>query len=302
MSRQIVYLSPSRVGTRESCPRMYYYQYVLKWRPAAQSATLLYGSAIHTAIESVLYAQAVGRQIDGGHSFVNAWHESIAAVSVNYSDGWDENSLKECGLRSMAEFQIRWTESGNQPFLDKRGAPVIERAIAVDVGQGVILRMKLDALVITPELKVEIIDWKTPRNPSPEGYVLVADQTLAYQMGVEAIGDELGLDKIDGVGFVELFKKKRGAEVCFQQHATRRPNSQVDEFVTKLHWTANEIRNNYYPRKAGMAFNSSCSLCTFVNHCHNGTFEGINMDSVKSSMEDEKGKALTLVPTIDIAA
>ena len=210
MIGQVVYLSPSRVATRESCPRMDYYKYVLKWRAAFEPATLLYGTAVHAGIEASLHAQATGRRQDPCSVFSQVWMHSISEKTVKYSDGWDADSLAACGMRSLAEFQKQWDERGYEPFIDRHGRPVIERSIAVDIGGGVVLRMMLDVLALTPDLKINVLDHKTPRNPSPEGFALVADQTLAYQMGVEAIGAELGLSKIDGVGFIELFMIRLG--------------------------------------------------------------------------------------------
>jgi len=298
----VVYLSPSRALTWEACKRQYWYQYILRWKPSFESATLLYGSAIHLAIEMWLRGLVLGHNVDAGAVFSKAYLDSVAGKRVQYTDDWDETSLIQCGLRSLAEFQKEWIERGYQPFIDLQGEPVLEREIAVDIGCGVILRMKMDCLALTPEILIKVIDWKTPKQAAPEGFALVADQTLAYQLGVEAIGPELGFTHIDGVGFVEIFKKKRGASVSFDQETGRRPNGQVEEYVKKLQGYAEEIRSsNFYPRKAGQAFGSPCGLCNFRSHCHKGEYEGIDMESVQKSMESNRGRQLSLVPTVRAA-
>lgn len=284
MNASTLYLSPSKVATYEMCPRMYQYQYELRWKPLAESATLLYGTAMHTALEQHLFAQVKGGYVSPKDAFVEAWRNNIRDVSVKYTDKWDALSLEACGTRSANLFEARWTEQGYQVCVDPKGVPLLETSLLLDLGDGVIFRLKLDVVFTTPAGLVNVGDFKTPRNPGPENFAYVADQTLAYQVAVESHGEALGIDRVDEVRFIEIYKAKRDNKISFDCVAPRRPDDQVEEYLDKVRHIAAAIRAKQFPRKAGMSFNSPCQMCDFAAHCARNELGDIDPESVQKSL------------------
>jgi CRISPR/Cas system-associated exonuclease Cas4 (RecB family) len=201
------YLSPSRVACYEMCPRKYHYEYVLGWKPQDVSATLEFGSAVHAGGEAMLKADAIGQKVSPVDTFVATWRNATATKSIKYSKDWDAQAMESVGTSMLLNFASIWAESGNQVMLDKAGEPLVERAMSIDCGDGVILRMKMDLVYMDANGQIVVADLKTPRAESPEDFAYLADQTCAYQVGVEST-PEFGIECIDAVQFIELLKLK----------------------------------------------------------------------------------------------
>jgi hypothetical protein len=189
----------------------------------------------------------------------------------------------------LRNFQDAWSESGGQVMLDPQGEPLVEREMTVDCGENIHLRMKMDLVYIDADGQIVVADLKSPRAESPEDFAYAADQVTAYQIGVESTST-FGIDRIDAVQFIELLKLKSKAHTSFATRAPRRPEIQVQEYLEKVRHTAKNIRAGYFPRRAGMAFNTPCGMCEMKSHCYHGTFDGIDMISVKNSFAKLSGQ------------
>jgi len=277
-----LYLSPSKVANYEACGKKYQYESVYGWKPQARSATLEFGSAIHAGAEVMLKANALGRRESPVDPFIAAWRAATATMELKYSSGWDAASMENTGTTMLRGFEQAWYEHGGQVMLDPKGVPLVEREMTIDCGENIHLRMKMDLVYVDADGEIVVADLKSPRAESPEDFAFAADQVVAYQMGVEST-PEFGIERIDAVQFIELLKLKTKARTSFETRAPRRPDEQVQEYLKKVRHVARDIREEYFPRRAGMAYNTPCSMCEMKSHCFFGNFDGIDIASVKET-------------------
>src|SRR5690606_24919605 len=146
----------------------------------------------------------------------------------------------------------------------------IERDLEVDLGNGVRLRNKLDLAVFDRHGRFGVPDVKSTKSASSQEFTLQADQLTAYQLAVLAHAKELGLPEVEFVGFWEFLKrsvpkrisgKAQGPVINAPEEVRARTQKALEEYLSKVHHVARQVRAGWFPKTPRMAFNSPCSLC-----------------------------------------
>jgi len=285
----------------ETCPRQYFYHYILKWRPLGISANLVFGTVVHRAIEGFLIGQHEVKPVDPVALFDQLWQQHTQ-TEIHYGAKWTSEDLVKVGRSLLAQFVPAWHEQGLAPLIDRDNKPAVELDLNLPIGNDIEIACRIDLLAMTPEGKVRVVDFKTPAQPCDEGYTLVADQTLAYQVVADHDKDRLGIEQVDEIQFVELVKQKSKPRVIFGEPVPRRPDEQVEEYLNKVSDTAQLIRRERFPRRAGMAHATSCAMCDYRLHCQTGSVAELDMASLVTSFPSSRRPRGDGRPVLDAAA
>ena len=184
--------SYSRLGTFDSCPRKYYYQYVakikLEERPEGIEAFL--GSRVHDALEKLYRDHSNGKTLTKDElvaCFHDEWqkqfHDRIAIVKEEYT----ADDYQRVGVKALEDYYDRHTPFDQSQTLD------LEKRVLIDVhGDG---RFKLkgfiDRLSQRTDGTFEIHDYKTS-GKLPSQAEMDGDKQLAlYQLGISDLWDDV---------------------------------------------------------------------------------------------------------------
>lgn len=267
----IIKLRPSDVLAFEQCPKAH----ALRkegWRPYKVSANLIFGTLIHRVIEARLLGDVNDSEVE--ELFAREFARERATQPINFSSRMPPEKMEEMGRALVASFVEEWPKFGLEPVLDpKDGKPFMERRLEVDLGDDVVLSAQFDMLAWDREANLIVVDFKTASSEAKPEFLTLADQLTAYQAVVDAWANGLGLPAVGKVGFVEGLK--RAAPKWHLKLAPRRSEEQVDEYLNKVRFVADQIRAGRIFRRSLMAWNSPCGLCDFSKLCAEGSDEGL---------------------------
>lgn len=128
---ELNHLSYSSISTWLICPRSWKYKYIEKV-PTPTSASLIFGSAIHDAVEKYIEARSSGQSTPLKQLWPTAWNTQL---ENSQSIAWDDNtpeSLYNEGLRMLCAPDIVKAIDNLTCLVDEHG-PYIERKIELRV-------------------------------------------------------------------------------------------------------------------------------------------------------------------------
>ena len=271
-----VRLGASRLQTYETCERQYYFQYVEKIKTTYTDANLAFGHAMHTATEAWLRGLYASNPIDIAERFSKAWHDQLETQEIQFSTEWTDTKMRDAGLMLAERFPPFWRTTGFVVLQDSLG-PIMERELHVPLDEFILVN-KTDLVVGTEDGQVISFDTKTPRQLSPEGFVHLAEQLTISQIALEHHGAALGIERVDGLGYIEGVKKPvpktsrgEGPTWHVSEISPRRSDADVREYLQKCAWRARQIRAGQFPKRPGYAHNSPCNgMCRYRRYCQNG--------------------------------
>lgn len=249
------YISFSAIRTYQSCPLRYFFRYVAGLPERTTSASLVFGSALHRALELHFREVMSGSEPPG-----------VEQMLAEYQAGWRE---RDSGF-------VRFGSSETREGLDGLAARMLAKfhGSAVAAPQGRILAIeetlrgatipglpdllaRVDLIVDEPDALV-INDWKTARCKwSAEQVEESAEQLLLYA--------DLARDMAPGkplrIQFTVLTKTK---DVTIDTHAMPAENSRLyrtKKMVERV-WKAIE-GEHFYPSPSPM----NCPSCAYRDVC-----------------------------------
>jgi len=288
MALQKVYVSPSKLADLETCGFMYAKKHIERWKEETVSHALVFGSAFDDTIDCYLRNKLIGVEIDIVGTFEMLWDERTSKEAVAYSSTTSSTEMRQMGGMMASRFPEAWDATGYSIALDPEGEPIMQRNLEIELPHNIVLRTKLDLVVKTREDKILLMDLKTAAAIYPEFLTPLSEQLTAYQIAVEAHGPSLGIEKLDGLGFIEAIKRKvpkrdgQGPTVEAPVVAPRRTDVQVAEYLQKVQWAVEDIRRGRFPRRPRAGYNTPCALCFMQNYCAFGETEGIVMPELKN--------------------
>jgi putative RecB family exonuclease len=228
------HFSASAIGKYLRCPRAYRYRYVDHRIGESRSSSLVYGSAIHTALAAYFTAL---RNIDPEPSleelcdvFRGAWAENLDdGPPVLFGDDEDADKLTDLGMRMLEVFLkkaplYRDVVEIEMPFSvelsDPETGEVLPRLVGV-----------FDAVVREREGRYAILEHKTAAKRWTEDKLAFDHQITAYSYAA----DQLGLQNAQVVVHV-LLKTKNPDLVLYRPHrsdADRRDLIDIVRGITK---------------------------------------------------------------------
>lgn len=238
-------LSPTGALQYESCPKQYELAHVRRIRPERRPANLVFGQVVHLVVEEWIKGWMAGRPFDPAAMFDREWHAAREAEGIDYSATQSPRALAETGRALVSRFAGRWPGFERLPALDRYGEPLIERELEVRVGPDLTYAGKPDLIVFDPRGRLECLDFKTSRAPVDPGWLAAADQLTGYQILLDAHAGRLGVPRVERLGLLELVKrtaKGEGPEVRAPVSVGRRSPAEVEAYLDKLRWMAEDIR------------------------------------------------------------
>ena len=249
------YLSFSSIRTYQTCPLKYFFKYIAGLPEESVSASLVFGSAIHRAIEHLYRQQMIGGAAPG-----------VDELLTHYQAEWQERDAKpvrfgrEDDAAALTDLAARMLTAFRESELAKPSGTIL--AIEEELRGPLIPGLpdilgRVDLIVETPnELLVQ--DWKTSRSRwSAEQAEEAAEQLLLYS--------ELAADFAPGkpvrIEFAVLTKTKT---VAIEQHSVAVQRAPVDRMKRVVERVWNAINSeHFYPAPSPLA----CGGCPFRDPC-----------------------------------
>lgn len=279
-----IYLSHSAREMYTTCGRKYKFSHVDRLESQHESANLGFGKAVHRGCEVFLIHDATGEFIaDPIQEFHRVWNEFCDTRIVEYSSRWDREKLSETGEILVQKFMDDWKQMGLMVVLDANGQPVLERKLRIELPDDVIYTAVLDILAMTQDGKILVVDIKTPGVKGFDGFTTMSEQLLGYQVVVDAHAESLGVGRVDGRVFYNLYKvpvpktgRGEGPRVLPFDPVGRANPADIADWINETVAIANDIRNGRFPKRPGDSFNTPCGMCTeYYKACATGDYEGL---------------------------
>ena len=250
------YISFSAIRTYQACPLRYFFKYVEGLPEESVAATLVFGAAVHRAIEHHF------RELLAGNGPPSA--EALLAV---YRLGWKERQDmairfgKEEDAASLHDLAKRMIGAFTRSNLARPASRIlaVEERLRGNIIPGVPdLVGCLDLLIETSE-ELVITDWKTSRSRwSVQQAEEAAEQLLLYS---ELVGD-FAPGKPVRLQFAVLTKTRHVSLDCHSQLVDLRRAARTKRVIQKV-WQAIEA-GHFYPAPSPM----NCGGCPYRGPCH----------------------------------
>lgn len=248
------YISFSAIRTYQQCPLRYYFRYIAGIPEETVSAALVFGSAIHRAIE---------------HHFRRLLETNYPATEgellSEYRAEWQEQSLpirfsKEEQVESFNGLATRMLAAFVQSELAKPAGKIlaIEESLRGEIIPGLPdLLGKVD-LIVETSTELVISDWKTARSKYTRDQV---DESAAQLRLYGELAKDFAPSKRLRLQFGVLTKTK---EVSIDSHGFRFDQTQLDRTkqIIQQVWTAIQAEH-FYPAPSQM----NCPGCPYREPC-----------------------------------
>lgn len=231
-------LSHSSISLYVQCPLKYKFQYIdgLNEKPRSY---LNFGSSVHSALEYFF-----------GEKFFTP--PSLEEVLLHYKENW------ESGGYATKEEEEKYFKEGKhiiKCFYEKHTTPYI-KPLAVEYPinfeiNGIKIKGYVDRIDKIDDERVEIIDYKTSKNPFTLSGLAKEPQLTMYQMGIEK---EMGL-RVEKLTYYHLL-----SQTPFT--VPRHDDSVVNLLKERIIEVAKRIENSEFPHKK----NRFCP-CDFAHLC-----------------------------------
>lgn len=255
------YLSHTQLSTYRSCPRKFAFLYVEKTNPDFQPSALLFGSALHTAMEHHYRARLEGQTVTPGelfHAFVGSWNDEVEAraVPIRFNKGEDFGSIREMAQRMIAAFL-------ESPISRPAGRIVaIEERFRVALDNDlpdILAKVDLVTQTTNPGSEaLHVVDLKTSRSRWNEVRVAEsAEQLLLYGQTVRSVSEGLPIK----LHFAVITKAKTPVVQVLDVPSEEPRLDLVRANVGQVWQSARQ--GNFYPNPSPL----SCSTCPFKSKC-----------------------------------
>jgi len=251
------YLSPSAISCFQRCPLQFRFRYVDRLEPEFTSSALVFGSAIHAAIEAHCRALLEGECPDLD-SLLEAYEERWQAEAVGeirYGKGQAAAGLRSLAARMLAAFQ-----ASNLSKFDTSSLLGIEEQLRGRLGDSVPdLLGRVDLLLHKDDI-LTIVDFKTARSAWQEGQLWESSQqALLYAHLARPIADALNANT--RFRWIVLTKTKNPVVSAIDFAPQPGQLVRVRRVVERV-WDA--IRQqHFYPAPSAM----TCSSCPYQAAC-----------------------------------
>ncbi len=255
------YVSFSQISSMRSCPKRFSLHYVNDARPDFLPASLVYGSAIHAAVETCFRAMMAGLHPSAGdllHAYRLSWQEQKSAagndLSIRYAKDQDEATLGEMADRMITTFMA-------SPASQPRGTLLgVEEEFTVMVDTGLPDVLARVDLVYETDNAIIVRDFKTSRAKwSQQKAEESADQLFLYGRVLREMSRSMS-KPVQGE-FVVLTKQKTVQLQILSVPITGEGIRRTQDAIA-ITWQA-VLAGNFYPNPSPM----NCTTCQYKSHC-----------------------------------
>jgi len=254
--RERDYISFSQISIYQQCPLRYFFKYVEDLPEKTIASSLLFGGAVHTAIENHFNEVMIGNPTPDQDAllaaFWDAWRDRSEEAEVQFGKGEDINAIASMAERILNGF--RQSELANP-----RGRIIgVEETLREQLIPGLPdLLARIDLIAETDEA-VAITDWKTSRSRWTQGKAEdVSEQILLYSELVR----QLLPDKIIRLEFAVITK---AAKPIAERFTVKHDPARIARTKKVVERVWHSIQNGiYFPAPSPVA----CGSCPFRAPC-----------------------------------
>ena len=252
------YLSYSAMSAYQKCALRFYFQYVAALAPAFTPAPLVFGGAIHKAVEghyrTILETSSPPPLDDLLVAYDAAW-KAESKAPVRFGKGESQNSLRDLAARMLWAFQASEVSKLDTSLLaveEEFRAPLIPGCPDI-LG-------RLDLLVLDA-YSLRIVDFKTSRSVWGQAKIVeAAPQQLLYTELVRPLAKKLGNRPIE-VEWVVITKTKKPTVQRYRLTPDPVSIARVKAMVQHV-WRA-IAAGHFYPCPSSM----NCPTCPYASAC-----------------------------------
>jgi len=232
-------ISPSAIGTLESCPQKYLFNYAWRLR-GGPAAAMSFGSVMHNTIKYFIGELAKGRALpfeEVARKFELEW------TSAGFEDDYQEQEYKKDGLEQLRAFHA--TTLASPPNVIAQ-----EKTFDLPMDNNVVLTGRMDQVNRLGPGEEEIVDYKTGR-PRSEDKAKKDVQLSVYALAAREVFNwnpaRLTLH------FLQTNQAVSGT----------RDDKQLKKVRAEIQEAAADIRAGEFPAKPGFA----CRFCDYESIC-----------------------------------
>ncbi|MBM4076553.1 MAG: PD-(D/E)XK nuclease family protein, partial [Planctomycetes bacterium] len=250
------YLSWSAISTFMKCPLKYRFHYIDQEPEEFISANLVFGSAIHSAIESFYSELLASNRRLSLDSMMTVYDDKLSNVEldqVEFGKGDDQTTLKDLARRMLERFLEHEISrpAGNILGIEES----IQQSLLDDCPEFLAI---LD-LIVETEDSITITDFKTARTRWSNQDILAASgQLILYHELARAMSD-----KPIRLQFAVMTKTKTPDITILEVIPTEETINRVRQIIHSV-WRSIQT-GNFYPIPSSM----NCSTCGYRNRCSN---------------------------------
>ncbi len=252
------YLSYSALSTYQRCPLRYYFQYVVQLLPAYKASSLIFGGALHTAIEHYYRQILSGAEPPGVVNlttpFDQAWRDE-QTLPIRYGKGESAQSLRTLATNMLTVFlnsDVRHVD-GTILGIEEE----FRRSVIPDCPD---LLGRIDLLTLQRDV-LHIIDFKSSRSRWGNSQIAEAlPQMHMYATLLQPTARALGVRQIQ-LEWIVLTKTKQPA---ITRHTVTADARQVHRTlaVVRCLWDAIQA-GHFYPAPS----TQKCTTCPYAETC-----------------------------------
>jgi putative RecB family exonuclease len=248
------YISFSAIRTYQTCPLQYFFRYVAELPKETVSASLMFGSAIHRAVEHHFRKLLEGRPSPSTDELLAEYHEGWKDHTAPIRFGKDEQA---CSFDALSKRML-------QAFAASELARPAGRILAVEETlRGPVipglpeLLGRVDLIVEEPE-ELVISDWKTSRARYSQDQ---ADDSTEQLLLYAELARDFAPGKRVRLEFAVLTKTK---EIVIDRHTAAADPLRIDRTkrIVERVWRSIEAEH-FYPAPSTM----SCCGCPYRDAC-----------------------------------
>jgi hypothetical protein len=288
VEEMVVRLSPTKAACALSCPRKYGYSYIHFIKPRLTPSVLVFGSAVHKALE---FAAANVNAPRPGAAIADAFEAALNVAEgegIQYKKGEDFDALLHQGRALI----LLWAE---ERYPQLCAAKVLGTEIKLESVLDRDLKLLAYPDVATEEDgRVVVTNYKTAAawGQSKDGEPPSADEVLMakdIQLTFEAFLWRAVNGKRPDILRKEILKKTKKPEIVVAE--TTRTDEELDAFGDWLRGVAGLIRFFHNTETAMPAFGKNCGWCAYSPLCfeEEGAEEKFYVREKQPSEIDTKG-------------
>ena len=252
------YISHAQISTYQRCPLQFFFRYVAGLEPEFVSSSLVFGGAIHAAIESHMQSVMEGAEPPPLDELVDVYERAVNNESdapIRFGKGETVDSLRDLAVRMLTAFrasEVSKLDTRIVAIEETIRGPVIPDCPDV-LGRLDLVTLDGDSLLIT--------DFKTSRSSwNAENVRQAAPQQLLYTELVQPLAAAFG-DRPIRVEWIVLSKTKQPK---VERHQLTPDSAQIKRTkqIVRRVWQA-IVAGHFYPSPSAM----NCSSCPYRTAC-----------------------------------
>ena len=255
------YISFSQISSMRSCPKRFQLHYIDNVSADFLPASLVYGSAIHAAVETCFHAMMAGLHPSAGdllHAYRLSWQEQKSAagndLSIRYAKDQDESVLGEMADRMITTFLASPASQPQGTLLgvEEQFTVMLDRGLP-DVLARVDLVYETDSAIVVRDFKTSRAKWSDQKAEES------ADQLFLYGRVLREMSRSMS-KPVQGE-FVVLTKQKTPQLQILSVSITGEGILRTQDAIATT-WQA-VLAGNYYPNPSPM----NCTTCQYKSRC-----------------------------------